>query len=191
MRQIKFRVWDNNKKKMITETGFIKLNYANSSSVGYLEVYFEDEERWENSSDEGSCLILEQFTGLCDKDGKEIYEGDILENINMTDKRHKNAVVEWAGHRYILRCLCGVVFNHGFENISISEIKVIGNIHLRADYGKKDTAKEPEVCVYNGVKDVVYTSPHDDDIVITHKGLKCRPFCPVCGKRIEVKNERI
>lgn len=66
---------------------------------------------------------------------------------------------------------------------------------LRADYGKEPEmedyyaipAKEPEVCVYNGVKDVVYTSPHDDDIVITHKGLKCRPFCPVCGKRIEVK----
>lgn len=133
MRQIKFRAWDKNSGKYIDldkrHNGILyhqgELHISQGwDGVGLPTFYFSEDDINYHKRD----CIFEQFTGLYDKDGKEIYEGDIVENINMTNKKHKNAVVEWAGHKYILRCLCGVVFNHGFENISISEIKVIGNI---------------------------------------------------------------
>lgn len=58
MREIKFRAWDKINKKMVTRN---ELNFS---------IPFD---KHNNGND-----ILMQFTGLKDKNGKEIYEGDIL-----------------------------------------------------------------------------------------------------------------
>ena len=61
MREIKFRVWDTYNKKMIPKEGGFSLGSADSEMVG------------------GEDYPIMQYTGLHDKNGKEIYEGDILQ----------------------------------------------------------------------------------------------------------------
>lgn len=62
MREIKFRVFDTRNKKMITDGVCYQLSIGVNGSI-----------KTGISED-----ILMQFTGLIDKNGKEVYEGDII-----------------------------------------------------------------------------------------------------------------
>lgn len=128
-REIKFRVWLNN-----------QMCYPGNEIA---EIYF-DGNPWDNSSG-----ILMQYTGLKDKNGKEVYEGDIVltsgyQNPLSGEIESNLCVVEYRG---ITLCYVEYYANEGESGKRITPVsdyidydcdvdedcEVIGNIYENAE----------------------------------------------------------
>jgi uncharacterized phage protein (TIGR01671 family) len=130
MRDLMFRAWDKKKKKWIDGAyGFHIL--GEMMLIGGL---FQDYSI-ENLND----IIIEQFTGIKDKNGTEIYEGDRIKQaghiIGGTKKEEGNIERAYNG-----RCFVRLMWESGMEcHADITEdAEIIGNIHQPELIGDKD-----------------------------------------------------
>nr|DAT38625.1 MAG TPA: YopX protein [Caudoviricetes sp.] len=130
MREIKFRVWNTLLKKYLPDNSVCILPDGDMvlyNLLSMLNVY-------KNPSDilEGEDII-ERWTGLKDKNGKDIYEGDICSFTSKTGKHI--GVVEWLDNLagFGLRMVKNN-FRYTFSGldtmgVNLDTLKVIGNIH--------------------------------------------------------------
>ena len=112
MRELKFRAWDKKKKEFI--------DWFDISCVGVV---------WTqkiNCDPEYPDVVIEQCTGLKDKNGREIYDGDLLK---FEDSIFK---IGWydEGARFGFVPIKKCNFSMGF---SLSKCEVIGNTHNKPE----------------------------------------------------------
>ena len=81
MRPLKFRAWDKNKRRLV---------FYDLTSRRPTVTHFGDGDPIIYST----LSVWQQFTGLHDKNGKEIYEGDILEWVDAGGESER-VVCEW------------------------------------------------------------------------------------------------
>jgi len=126
MREIKFRAWDKKKKKMVNDVT-VKGVYQSKIylSTWYVEVIRDFDEFGEPIYFDPNCVEVMQYTGLEDKNGKKIYEGDIL-----ADNSDEKYICEWgepeAGF-YLYQISSARTFY--FPDFKENELRIVGNIH--------------------------------------------------------------
>lgn len=116
-RVIKFRCWDTENKRMVYPDGVF--HFIANGKLFKLDPLIREDRYF----DMGLDVKIMQFTGLVDKEGNEIYEGDIVECYD-----HPTDVESTTG---------AVEFQHGYYNVNGHPLhdygtawtKVIGNIY--------------------------------------------------------------
>ncbi len=119
MREIKFRAWDKYEKRM--------LSWDHLRGIRYNLSWYKDNKKLDKINDlwTDSQYILMQYIGIKDKDGIEIYEGDIVES--SLDDDTEIAEISFSPHS-------GYAPDHGmaFDNSWIDHL-IVGNIHENQD----------------------------------------------------------
>ncbi len=106
MREIKFRAWDG--KRMLDNPTFEFFNHGRDGRAVMM-------------ADENENVEIMQYTGLKDKNGKEIYEGDVVEG---QKDFYPRSVIGFEDGSFVIKQTPLAKWK-----VSHFELKVIGNIY--------------------------------------------------------------
>lgn len=127
MREIKLRAWDEELKRM-----FYGTTEQFDDSLSFRFKHFETDEP-----------VYMQYTGLCDKNGREIYEGDIIVDGSAPGPEYgiggymfTKYEVKMVNGCFVVECIPDCVNDHVFGNyhllyevITDGFAEVVGNIY--------------------------------------------------------------
>jgi len=119
-REVKFRAWDKKKMYNVLDMNYFPEGYGISIDdlIGDRREFLPEE------------IILMQYTGLKDKNGVEIYEGDMFRPDSLVKP-------EYLEVKYNEDCACFEPFGNS-EYASVPNLgKVIGNIYENPELIKK------------------------------------------------------
>ena len=132
-REIKFRAWCESNKEMYYPDSNYEF-WVDNNSIGFYPRYDKDELYHFNTmpSENEKKIVAMQYTGLKDKNGKEIYEGDICKrpSSNGTKEQMAYGVIEFYKGSFC--------FKREYVNLRIAvdnlcyhyaDCEIIGNIY--------------------------------------------------------------
>lgn len=135
-REIKFRAWDKNRKKM-SRVGAIEFIDRVEMRPGVSVFTHENNIRADHWIEMDACELM-QYTGHKDKNGKEIYEGDVVKRIRLSfdfDKPESDDEIRTEEISFIEYRNAGFWVakeNFGWEGENLwdwDKLEIIGNIH--------------------------------------------------------------
>lgn len=128
MNRLRFRVWDKEEKKFVDYPVYFNLTNSEIVTELWYGYQIQVEEAIQDSN-----YIVQQSTGLFDKNGKEIFEGDILKVFVLGDEGAIAKVIFKNGMFGIEDDMHGYGYDKGLYSLhqilSLRDAEILGNIY--------------------------------------------------------------